>query len=233
MDITRRQALFLIVGVIGALTLFIAADQFIERVSPWDYDDFERWMADLGVWGPILYILFFAASMVFAPIPTGPAPVAAAAAFGAAAGFAYTMIAGAIGASLCFGIARRWGRPALIRLLPDKLVGEIDRVAARLGARVLIALRMFPIFGTDIVSYAAGLTPLRFRAYLLITIVASSPALLLISLIGEGVQDNRALAAASTAGLGILLLLPLIYFVVRKQRSGPTVVGSPDSTERA
>ena len=102
MQITRRQAIYLIVVVILALGALVALDRVIEEFSPWDYDDFERWINDLGAWGPIIYILFFAASMVVAPIPTGPAPVAAAAAFGGVLGFAYTLIAGFIGATLCF-----------------------------------------------------------------------------------------------------------------------------------
>ena len=62
MDITRRQAIILIGAVLLVLAGFVAADQLIERVSPWDYDDFERWMTDLGAWGPLAYIVFLAVS---------------------------------------------------------------------------------------------------------------------------------------------------------------------------
>ena len=218
MDLTRRQALLLIAAVIGAIAFLVAADQLIERVSPWDYGDFERWMDDLGAWGPIIYIGFFAVSMVIAPIPTGPAPVAAATAFGGVAAFLYTLLAGAIGASICFLIARRWGRPVLERFLPDKVIGEIDRIGDQLGLRVLFVLRLFPIFGVDIVSYGAGLTRMRFPVYLAVSVVATTPALALVSLVGEGVREDRTLAAAALAGLAVFLIAPLAYFVVRKQR---------------
>ena len=217
MDITRRQAILLIIAVATAIGILVAADQFIERVSPWDYDDFERWMDDLGPWGPIAYIAFFALSMVFAPIPTGPAPVAAAAAFGGVAGFFYTLIAGTIGATICFWIARRWGRPVLERFLPTKLVSEIDRIADHLGARVLFLMRLFPILGTDIVSYGAGLTPIAFTKYLVISIAGSIPALILISIIGEGLRENRNAAAIGVAIFGVLLIAPLLYFALRRR----------------
>jgi uncharacterized membrane protein YdjX (TVP38/TMEM64 family) len=219
MDISRRQAIILIVVVVLGIGFLVAADQFIERVSPWDYDDFERWMADLGAWGPILYILFFAISMVIAPIPTGPAPIAAAAAFGGLAAFFYTMLAGIIGAALCFGIARRWGRPALERFLPDKVVSEIDRVSDNLGVRVLFMLRLFPIFGVDIVSYGAGLTRIRFTTYVVVSIVATTPVLILVSVVGEGLRDDKTVAAAALVALAVFLLTPLVYFAVRRRRS--------------
>ena len=177
MDITRRQAVYLIIAIIVALGLLIAADQLVERVSPWDYEDFERWIDDLGAWGPIIYIVFFALSMVVAPIPTGPAPVAAAAAFGGVLGFFYTLIAGIIGATLCFWIARAWGRPLLRRFLPGKVVDEIDRLTSYLGLRVLFIMRLFPLLGVDAVSYAAGLTPIRFLPYLAVSIVGTIPVL--------------------------------------------------------
>lgn len=215
MDITRRQAILLIFVVILALGSLVVADQLIERVSPWNYDDFERWMDDLGPWGPIVYMIFFAVSMVIAPIPTGPAPVAAAAAFGGLAGFFYTTLAGAVGASLCFVIARRWGPPLLRRFLPERVVDEIDRVAQRLGLRVLLILRLFPLLGVDAVSYAAGLTRIGYLPYLGVSIVGSIPVLALVSLIGEGARDDRMLAVIGVVGLGVFLILPLSYLALR------------------
>jgi uncharacterized membrane protein YdjX (TVP38/TMEM64 family) len=227
MEITRRQAIYLIIAVIVALGLLIAADQLIQRVSPWDYDDFERWIDDLGAWGPIIYIGFFALSMVVAPIPTGPAPVAAAAAFGGVLGFFYTLIAGVIGATLCFWIARAWGRPLLRRFLPGKVVDEIDRLTGYLGLRVLFLLRLFPLLGVDAVSYAAGLTPIRFLPYLAISIIGTVPVLILTSVLGESLQENRELALVAVLGLGVFLIVPLAYFALRRRRTGVPVLNLP------
>ena len=159
MDITRRQALALILVVILALGALVGLDQLIERVSPWDYDDFERWMRDLGAWGPVAYIAFLALSMVVAPLPTAPAPLAAAAAWGALAGVIYTLVAGAIGAAICFLIARYWGRRVYEHFMPAKMVAEIDRTADRLAVRALVLLRLFPLLGADYVSYSLRRRP--------------------------------------------------------------------------
>jgi uncharacterized membrane protein YdjX (TVP38/TMEM64 family) len=233
MDITRRQAILLILTVIVGLGAFVALDQLVERVSPWDYDDFERWMRDLGALGPIVYIIFFALSMVIAPIPTTPAPIAAAAAWGAAAGAIYTLIAGAIGASLCFYIARRWGRRAYEHFLPEKMVLEIDRLADRLAVRVLLVMRLFPMLGPDVVSYAAGLTTIRYRDYLLITVIFSLPSVILISVIGENVREDRTVAAVGLGVLAAFLILPLLYFVVRKRRSAPALASGESAPAEA
>ena len=227
MDITRRQAILLILTVVIGLGGFVALDQLVERVSPWDYDDFERWMRDLGAVGPIVYMVFFALSMVIAPIPTTPAPIAAAAAWGAVEGALYTLIAGAIGASLCFYIARRWGRRVYEHFLPEKMVLEIDRLADKLAVRVLIVTRLFPMLGPDVVSYAAGLTPIRYYHYLLISVVFSLPSVILVSVIGENVREDRAVAAAGLGLLAAFMIVPFLYFVVRKRRQRSTVTVAP------
>ena len=227
MDITRRQAILLILTVIVALGAFVALDQLVQRVSPWDYDDFERWMRDLGTLGPIVYMVFFAISMVLAPLPTTPAPIAAAAAWGAAEGALYTVIGGAVGASMCFYIARRWGRRAYEHFLPRKMVEEIDRLADKLAVRVLIVMRLFPMLGPDMVSYAAGLTAIRFRDYVLITVLFSLPSVILISVIGENLSEDRTVAAIGLVVLAAFLILPLLYFVVRKRRAVPVVENTP------
>ena len=217
----------MIVGVFVFLGLLVAMDQFIERISPWDYDDVERWMEDLGAWGPIAYISFFAVSMVFAPIPTAPAPVAAAAVFGAALGFVYTLLGGTIGAVVSFYIARRWGRPLMERMMLAKTVVRIDRLADQLGVRVLVLLRLFPLIGVDYVSYAAGLTRIRIGLYILISVLGSVPTMLLISIVGENVTEDRTVAAIALAVLGVFLLTPLTYFAVRKQPQGASHAVAP------
>ena len=229
MDLTRRQALRLMLAVVVALGVLVALDQAVERLSPWDYDDFERWMEGLGAWGPVIYVLFFAASMVIAPIPTTPAPLVAAAAWGAAAGLGYTLLGGAIGASVAFWIARRWGRGLYERFLPAKVVAQIDGVAERLALRALIGLRLFPVLGVDVVSYAAGLTGIRYRTYLVVSVVFSVPALVLVSVIGEGIQEDRTLAVVGVGALAAFLLAPLLYFALRKPRGGGGVDGAGDA----
>ena len=129
------------------------------------------------------------------------------------------MIGGAIGASLCFFIARHWGRRAYEHFLPEKLVREIDQVARRLAKRALVITRLLPVMGADIVSYAAGLTPIRYRDYLVITIVFSLPSVILVSVIGGNVREDRTVAAVGLGILAAFFLIPLGYYSLRKRPS--------------
>jgi uncharacterized membrane protein YdjX (TVP38/TMEM64 family) len=222
MEISRRQIVIAVVVIIAAVGFLVLVDQLVALYSPWNYDDFAEWADGYGALGPVAYVSFLVLSMVLAPIPTSPAPVAAATAFGGVEGFLYSLLGVVIGSSICFWIARQWGRPLLQRFLPGRFVQEIDRISDQLGIRVLFVLRLFPLLGADAVSYGAGLTPIRFSSYLVITTIGSAPMLLMLSLVGGSLREDRLIALISAIGLGLFLVLPLFYLAWRRGRKKTT-----------
>ena len=232
MQLTRRHAILLIIGVLLIAAALVAIYLAYERWSPYDETDVERWIDDLGPWGPIAYIGFFAASMLFAPLPTAPAPIIAATVFGGGLGFLYTMIGAAIGSAVCFWVSRTLGRRALRRLMSQAAVDKIDELGERLGIRLLIVLRLFPIAGVDYVSYAAGLTRMRFLPYMAISILASAPILALAAVLGEGVRSNWVVAAAALAAIALFFIAPLSWLAWKRGRDQhrlAAVVAAPET----
>ena len=218
MEITRKRAIIAIVVVVVVIAALIALYVAYERWSPYDETDLERWIDDLGPWGPIIYILVFAGSMLFAPVPTAPLPVLAATAFGGALGFLYTITATAIGSSICFVLARKLGRPALRRLMSEAAIEKVDALGERLGIRLLIVLRLFPVAGVDYVSYAAGLTQMRFLPYFAISVLASAPILGLAAVLGEGVRRNWVIAVAALGAILVFFAIPIAWVAWRRSR---------------
>ena len=218
MEITRKRATIAIVVVVVVIAALIALYVAYERWSPYDETDLERWIENLGPWGPIIYILVFAGSMLFAPLPTAPLPVLAATAFGGALGFGYTMAATAIGSVICYALARKLGRPALRRLMSQAALDKVDELGERLGIRLLIVLRLFPVAGVDYVSYAAGLTKMRFLPYFAISVLASAPVLGLAAVLGEGVRRNWVIALAALAAIVVFFAIPIGWVAWRRSR---------------
>ena len=92
-------------------------------------------------------------------------------------------------------------------------------------------LRLFPIAGVDYVSYAAGLTQMRFPTYIVISVVASSPILILAAVLGDAVLErNRELLLGALLAIIALFALPVIWvwWQQRRQRR----LTRPASTER-
>lgn len=219
MELTRNRIILLAIAalIVGAalVTPYIL---FRDELQEWIETDVADWIEQLGPWGPIAYIAFFAGSMLFAPIPTAPAPIIAATVFGGALGFLYTLTGTAIGSAVCFWLARTLGRPMLRRLMSQGAVDKVDELGERLGLRLLIVLRLFPIAGVDYVSYAAGLTQMRFGIYIVVSVLASAPILGIAAVLGEGVVGDWRLLAAAAGGLLLFFAVPLGWVWWRRRR---------------
>ncbi len=223
----RRAALLLLLGV-AVMAMLIGAYLAYERWFPWEQAEIEEWIDGFGVWGPIVYIVVFALSMLFAPLPTAPMPLIAAAVFGPALGFLYTITATAIGSTICFWVARRLGRPVLRRLTSQAALDRIDELGARLGIRLLIVLRLFPVAGVDYVSYAAGLTQMRFAYYIVISVLASAPILIFAAVLGDAVLErNREILIGAFVAIVLFFAAPIFWVWWRQRRRA-----QPTETER-
>ena len=214
----RRAALLFLLGV-AVIAILIGAYLAYERWFPWEQAEIEEWIDGFGVWGPIVYIVVFALSMLFAPLPTAPMPLVAAAVFGPALGFLYTITATAIGSTICFWVARRLGRPVLRRLTSQAALDKIDELGARLGIRLLIVLRLFPVAGVDYVSYAAGLTQMRFAYYIVISVLASAPILIFAAVLGDAVLErNREILIGAFIAIVLFFAAPIVWVWWRQRR---------------
>ena len=219
-QITQGRLILLIMAAVAVIAVLVAAYLAYERWFPWDQAEIEAWIDNFGVWGPVVYIVVFAGSMLFAPLPTAPMPLIAAAVFGPALGFLYTISATAIGSTVCFWVARRLGRPTLKRLTSQVALDKIDQLGERLGTRLLIVLRLFPVAGVDYVSYAAGLTQMRFPTYIVISVLASSPILILAAILGDAVLErNRELLVIAVGAVALCFALPIAWVWWRQRRA--------------
>ena len=218
-QITRRRAALLLLPGVAVIAILIGAYLAYERWFPWEQAEIEEWIDGFGVWGPIVYIVVFALSMLFAPLPTAPMPLIAAAVFGPALGFLYTITATAIGSTVCFWVARRLGRPVLRRLTSQAALDRIDELGARLGIRLLIVLRLFPVAGVDYVSYAAGLTQMRFAYYIVISVLASAPILIFAAVLGDAVLErNREILIGAFVAIVLFFAAPIFWVWWRQRR---------------
>ena len=130
-----------------------------------------------GVFGPLLYILIFAATQIIAPLSGTPVLFAGFGLFGDQVQI-YTYLATLFGASVNFWISRLWGRK-LVKKLAGKDLEKIDEFTKEYGVKSLIFLRIFQGNLVDFISYAYGLTNMQFIPYLIITAIAPIPWLIL------------------------------------------------------
>ena len=155
----------------------------------------------LGPWGPLAQIGLLTGVLTVPVVPATIFQIAGGWAFGRGLGFLYTMIGDALGASLGFWIARRWGERLLRRWLSPASLAQVQRLAARMTWRAVMVLRLLPGPAYTLVSFAAGVSPLRFGPYLLGSIVGVAPWIALLVLAGDVARSSPLVAVGIVVGI--------------------------------
>jgi uncharacterized membrane protein YdjX (TVP38/TMEM64 family) len=159
-DPAARSPLRLIALGAAFVALIVVGSQagpYLER--------FQTWVAGLGAWGPVAFILGYAAATV-AFAPGAVLTLAAGPIFGLVKGSIYVFVAASLGACLAFLAARHGMRRTIERRVADRpRFAAIDRAIARDGRRIVFLLRLSPVFPFNLLNYALGLTRVSFVDY--------------------------------------------------------------------
>ncbi len=118
-------------------------------------------------------------------VPVSLLIVAVAATFGPLKGGLYALVGALASAAVVFLIGHAVGRQSLDRVLGERA----RRVADRLGRHGVLAValvRNIPVAPYSVVNLVAGASPIRFRDFLLGTLIGLLPGVVGLSLIGSG-----------------------------------------------
>src|SRR5260370_10964301 len=155
-----RLALYLGAALLAAAALVVGGRSLIGPLQR-----FAAWVQELGIWGPVVFILGYAAATV-AFAPGAVLTLAAGALFGLFYGTIYTLAGATLGASLAFLVARYVARRAVERrIAANRRFQAIDRAVGREGFKIVALLRLSPVFPFNLLNYALGLTRVRFLDY--------------------------------------------------------------------
>ena len=174
-------------------------------------------VVDLGVFGPIAIVALMTLAVVFSPIPSAPIAMVSGALFGHFIGAIYVILGAEIGALVAFFIARAVGRDYLKRWFGDNInTGLLGSQNALMFA--VFASRLMPFVSFDLMSYAAGLSALKFWRFAIATFAGIIPASLFLTHFGGALATGSGSEALwSSLALGAITGLPLIYLALRSR----------------
>lgn len=157
--------------ILGAIFLILRSLKV--DFSKIDEEEFRQWVASLGIWGPLLYIIIY----VLRPLIFFPAGVLSAVAgviWGPVAGFLILQIAANLSSTAEFFAARSFVRDLIERHLKGRML-SFDEKLQRHGFLTVLFIRLIPNVAWDIQNLSLGLTKVRFRDYFLATLIGIMP----------------------------------------------------------
>src|SRR3989338_6305667 len=173
MKLLKKLWLNLLIVIFLLVVIFFALRLLHIDFSKISEAEFKNWVHSLGLWGPITYILVY----IFRPLILFPAGVLSATAgiiWGPALGFFYLQIAANLSSAAEFLLARYFARGAVENVLRGK-VFKVDEKIEKHGFLTVLLIRLIPNVAWDIQNLSLGLTKVKFRDYLLATLIGIMP----------------------------------------------------------
>lgn len=171
--------ILLSVAILIGIILIINEFNIFSGNSPKDIEDFVK---SYGPLAPVIYIIMFA----LVPLTLFPDSILAITGgmlFGLMEGYIYTTIGAMIGGSISFYISKILGRDFIKSIAKNKL-DKLEKIIEDKGFSIIILLRLIPLFPFDIISYGAGLTSIKYKDFLLATLIGTIPGILVFTNIG-------------------------------------------------
>lgn len=159
---------------------------------------------------PVVFVALYAAAAVLA-LPGSILTLAGGAIFGIWPGAAYNLAGATIGATLAFLLARYLGRD----YVAAKLGGWVRRLDDRLadhGFRAMIVLRLAVVVPFNALNYAAGLTSIKLRDYVLGSAIGMAPATAIYTYFADALLRGS-LEARRDAYINLGIAAALLIFI--------------------
>jgi uncharacterized membrane protein YdjX (TVP38/TMEM64 family) len=174
---------------------------------------------NLGIYGPLLLIGLMAMAIVFNPLPSAPIALGAGAIYGHTLGTVYIVAGAELGAMLAFMIARWAGYDLTRRFFGE--TGSLKGISSQNALTTLVFVsRLIPFMSFDLVSYAAGLSPIKPWRFAVATLLGLLPVSFALAHYGAeiGNGDYRTLVGIVLV-IGLLTIVPILLRFSRHQES--------------
>lgn len=212
------RALIVVVFIAALLAwLWIpSVNTFVERslnaFMALDQHGIEQFIHSYGSQAAVVSFLLMIFQAIAAPLPAFLITFANASLFGAFWGGVLSWSSSMVGAALCFYIARIMGRGVVEKLTGKAVLNSVDDFFERYGKHTILICRLLPFVPFDPVSYAAGLTSVRFRHFFIATGLGQLPATIVYSWVGSLLTGGTFWLVT---GLSILFALTLAIVVAK------------------
>jgi uncharacterized membrane protein YdjX (TVP38/TMEM64 family) len=228
---TRAIRLLRLVALLVAATLFgliyllsagfrFEVNRAVGLLGRGDIAGLRDYILSFGLWAPVASCFLMVLQALVAPVPSFLITFANGLAFGVFWGWMLSLFGHVLAAAVCFWISRALGRVPVEILVGKAGLQSADRWFAKWGIYAVFAGRLVPGVAFDVISYAAGLTRMRFRNFLIATTLGIFPQTFLYSYLGRQAPKYVGLFMV-TSTLVVAAVVAVAVVRYRRERRRP------------
>jgi len=177
--------LFIFIGLCFIPPIKSILLDIISLFNSLDVEKIKEYILSFGILAPMISFFLMVLQSLIAPLPAFLITFANAALFGWVYGALLSWFSAMIGAILCFYIAKFLGREFIEKLTSKSALESVDLFFEKHGKYAILIARLLPFLSFDLISYAAGLTKMKIKDFIIATGLGQLPATIIYSYAGE------------------------------------------------
>lgn len=127
-------------------------------------------------------------------------------------GFLFSIIGIALGTVATFYLARFLGKDGMHIIFGEKRINKfVSMLNTKKAYIILFVLYLIPGFPKDLITYAAGISELKIKAYLILSLLGRSPALMATIMMGSMFRNGSYIGLIILAAVAVILFLTCFF----------------------
>lgn len=206
-----KLALLALILIGVPLYIFFFQHDLIEYFS--SLKNIRMWLAEYKAQSIFIYIGAQVFQIIICIIPGQALQFAAGYMYGFWLGYIFSLVGAAIGSAVVYYLARILGHDALHFLFGQgKITEMIDHMNSRKGIIITFIIFLVPGIPKDLCSYAAGLSNVKLKPYLIVSLIGRTPGMMGSLIIGRQIGAGGYVSAAVIAAVAIVLCILGVIF---------------------
>lgn len=156
----------------------------VDKIS--SFQDIKDLILSFGGWGLISYTVINLLQVVLIPLPSTITILAGTAIYGPLVAFLFASLGILLGSIIAFFVGRFCSKPILVWIFGKEKIEKYERLLSKHTKTFLFLTLFLPFFPDDLICMLAGVTDLKFRDFLWISLIARSVGIATISFFGSG-----------------------------------------------
>ena len=212
-----KFALLLLIIIGLPLYIYFFEPQLIDSMSSMENVNalFEHYHAE----SILVYIGAQILQIIICVIPGQWLQFAAGYMYGFWLGFLYSSIGAAIGSVVTYYLAKLLGRDAMHLIFGEARINEfIHKLNSKKAIVIVFLIFLIPGVPKDLCNYAAGISEMKLKPFLIVSLVGRSPGMMGSLLIGRQIEAGNYTGAIVVAAVAVVLCV--VGIIMRKRLTG-------------
>lgn len=199
----KKKILQYFIGILLIIVFVYFMMKYGKRLTHLRIRHVRYYILSYGRFASVAFIILYSLKPIALIVPVSLLSIVAGNVFGPYRALLLSMIGCFTSGTLAFFLARFLGRSFVDKLLKGKAM-KLDSSIEKHGTAIMCIMRLSFIFPYDPLSYAAGLTKMKYKDFIIGTMIGVFPEMLSYSFIGKSLEHP----------FSIKFFIPIISIVV-------------------